>query len=208
MQVSRRGLLAGAAAGGGLVVAWWLIPRTYSTPLVAARAEHVFGAWLKIAADGVVTVAVPQLEMGQGITTILPQIIATEMGADWRQIAVEPAPVSGAYANVPLAKAWLALWDSRFTGLSPASDDLLAIRFAQSSRFNATAGGTSLAAYEMPCREAAAAARAMLAQAAAARWGVSWEECEVENGLVTQGANRASTSSTRAATGTCVRCAS
>ena len=192
MAVTRRGLLAGAAAGGGLVVAWWLLPRTYRTPLVAARAEHVFGAWLKIAADGVVTVAVPQLEMGQGITTILPQVIAQELGADWRQIAVEPAPVSGAYANVPLARQWMALWDASFAGLSPATDELLATRFAQSHRFNATAAGTSLAAYEMPCREAAAAARAMLAQAAAARWGVSWEECEVENGLVTQGANRAS----------------
>lgn len=192
MQVSRRGLLAGAAAGGGLVVAWWLMPRSYRTPLVAARGEHVFGAWLKIAADGVVTVAVPQLEMGQGITTILPQIIAYELGADWRQIAVEPAPVSGVYANVPLAREWMALWDASFAGLSPSSDDLLATRFAQSQRFNATAGGTSLAAYEQPCREAAAAARAMLAQAAAAKWGVSWEECEVENGLVTQGANRAS----------------
>ncbi len=192
MAITRRGLLAGAAAGGGLVVAWWLLPRSYASPLVAGRDEQVFGAWLKIANDGVVTVAVPQLEMGQGISTILPQIIALELGADWRQIAVEPAPVSGAYANIPLAREWLALWDSHFTGLSPASDDLLAKRFAQSQRFNATAGGTSLAAYELPCREAAAAARAMLAQAAASRWGVSWEECEVENGLVTQGANRAS----------------
>lgn len=192
MAITRRGLLAGAAAGGGLVVAWWLMPRSYRTPLVAGRGEHVFGAWLKIANDGVVTVAVPQLEMGQGITTLIPQIIAYELGADWRQIAVEPAPVSGAYANIPLARQWMALWDASFAGLSPASDDLLAKRFAQSHRFNATAGGTSLAAYELPCREAAAAARAMLAQAAAAKWGVSWEECEVENGLVTQGANRAS----------------
>jgi isoquinoline 1-oxidoreductase beta subunit len=192
MAVTRRGLLAGAAAGGGLVVAWWLLPRSYASPLVAGRSEHVFGAWLKIAADGVVTVAVPQLEMGQGITTLIPQIVAYELGADWRQIAVEPAPVSGAYANVPLARQWMALWDASFAGLSPASDDLLAKRFAQSQRFNATAGGTSLAAYELPCREAAAAARAMLAQAAAAKWGVSWEECEVENGLVTHGANRAS----------------
>lgn len=192
MQVTRRGLLAGAAAGGGLVVAWWLMPRSYRSPLVAARAEHVFGAWLKIAADGVVTVAVPQLEMGQGITTILPQIIAYELGADWRQIAVEPAPVSGVYANVPLAKKWMALWDPAFGGIAPAGDDLLALRFAQSQRFNATAAGTSLEAYEAPCREAAAAARAMLTQAAAARWGVAPEECEVENGLVTQGANRAS----------------
>ncbi|TAD71310.1 MAG: xanthine dehydrogenase family protein molybdopterin-binding subunit [Sphingomonadales bacterium] len=192
MQVTRRGLLAGAAAGGGLVVAWWLMPRSYASPLVAARGEHVFGAWLKIAADGVVTVAVPQLEMGQGITTLLPQIVAHELGADWRQIAVEPAPVSGAYANVPLAQKWMALWDPAFAGISTASDDLIALRFAQSQRFNATAAGTSLAAYELPCREAAAAARTMLAEEAASRWGVAQEECEVANGFVTHGSNRAS----------------
>lgn len=191
MQVSRRGLLAGAAAGGGLLVAWWLMPRNYRAPLVAARGEHVFGAYLKIAADGVVTVAVPQLEMGQGITTLLPQIVAYELGADWRQIAVEPAPVSGAYANVPLARKWIALWDPLASGLSEAADDLMAERFAGAQRFNATAAGTSLEAYEMPCREAAAAARAMLAQEAASRWGVAWEECEVEAGIVTHGTNRA-----------------
>lgn len=191
MQVSRRGLLAGAAAGGGLVVAWWLMPRSYRSPLAPAGTEHVFGAWLKIAEDGVVTVAVPQLEMGQGITTLLPQIVAYELGADWRQVAVEPAPVSGAYANVPLARQWMALWDPAFAGLSDRGDNLLALRFAQSQRFNATAGGTSLAAYELPCREAAAAARAMLAQAAAAKWGVSWEACEVDRGFVTHGENRA-----------------
>lgn len=192
MQISRRGLLAGAAAGGGLLVAWWLMPRAYRTPLVAARGEHVFGAWLKIANDGVVTVAVPQLEMGQGITTLLPQIVAYELGADWRQIAVEPAPVSGAYGNVPLARKWIALWDPNFSGLSPSTDALMAERFAGVQRFNATADGTSLAAYEIPCREAAAAARAMLAQEAASRWGVAWEECEVEGGFVTHGDNRAS----------------
>ncbi|MDP4605765.1 MAG: molybdopterin-dependent oxidoreductase, partial [Erythrobacter sp.] len=192
MAVSRRGVLAGAAAGGGLLVAWWLMPRTYRTPLVAASGEHVFGAWLKIAADGVVTVAVPQLEMGQGITTLLPQIVAYELGADWRQIAVEPAPVSGAYANVPLAKKWIALWDPRFAGLSAGSDAVMAERFAGAQRFNATAAGTSLEAYELPCREAAAAARAMLAQEAASRWGVAWEECEVEGGFVIHGERRAS----------------
>jgi isoquinoline 1-oxidoreductase beta subunit len=192
MAITRRGLLAGAATGGGLVVAWWLMPRSYASPLVAANGEHVFGAWLKIATDGVVTVAVPQLEMGQGITTLLPQIVAHELGADWRQVAVDPAPVSGAYANVPLAKKWMALWDPALAGLSKPSDDLIATRFAQSRRFNATAAGTSLVAYELPAREAAAAARAMLAQEAASRWGVAYEECEVENGFVTHGSNRAS----------------
>lgn len=192
MQLSRRGLLAGAAAGGGLLVAWWLMPRSYASPLVAARGEQVFGAWLKIATDGVVTVAVPQLEMGQGITTLLPQIVTHELGADWRQIAVEPAPVSGAYGNVPLAQKWIALWDPLAAGLSQRSDDLMAARFAGAQRFTATADGTSLAAYELPCREAAAAARAMLAQEAASRWGVRWEECEVAGGFVSHGEQRAS----------------
>jgi isoquinoline 1-oxidoreductase beta subunit len=192
MELTRRGVLAGAAAGGGLLVAWWLMPRDYASPLIAARGEHVFGAWLKIASDGVVTVAVPQLEMGQGISTLLPQIVACELGADWRQIAVEPAPVSGAYGNVPLAQRWIALWDPSLAGLSAGLDRLLARRFAGAQRFNATADGTSLAAYEMPCREAAATARAMLAQEAASRWGVAWEECEVEGGFVTHGKERAS----------------
>lgn len=192
MQVTRRGILAGAAAGGGLLVAWGLLPRSYASPLVAARGEQVFGAWLKIATDGVVTVAVPQLEMGQGITTLLPQIVATELGADWRQIAVEPAPVSGAYGNVPLAEKWIALWDPAFAGVSGGLDALMAERFAGAQRFNATADGTALAAYETPCREAAAAARAMLAAEAASRWGVAWEECEVAAGFVTHGENRAS----------------
>ncbi len=192
MQVSRRGMLAGAAVGGGLLVAWWLMPREFRTPLVAAKGEHVFGAWLKIANDGVVTVAVPQLEMGQGITTLLPQIVAVELGADWRQVAVEPAPVSGAYGNVPLAQKWIALWDPSFSGLSAGTDALMAERFAGMARFTATADGTSLAAYELPCREAAAAARAMLAQEAASRWGVTWEECEVAGGFVTHGTKRAS----------------
>lgn len=191
MQVTRRGLIAGAAAGGGLLVAWWLLPRTYPNPLRPASGEQVFGAWLKIAEDGVVTVAVPQLEMGQGVTTLLPQVVAQELGADWRQVAVEPAPVSGAYGNIPLARKWMPLWDPLAAGLSEVSDGLLAERFARGHRFNATAEGTALAAYELPCREAAAVARALLAQEAADRWGASWEECEVESGLVMLGERRA-----------------
>ena len=192
MEVTRRGLVTGAAIGGGLLVAWWMMPRSYPNPLEPASGEHVFDAWLKIAEDGVVTVAVPQLEMGQGITTLLPQIIAQELGADWRQVAVEPAPVAAAYANIPLAKSWSAMWEPMLVGLSDSIDDMQAERFARDTRFTATAGGTALEAYELPCREAAAAARAMLATEAASRWGTSWEECEVARGIVSWGDNRAS----------------
>lgn len=190
MTWTRRGVLTGAAVGGGLIAAWVLIPRSYPDPLIADDDEVAFDAWLKIGRDGVVTVAVPQLEMGQGVSTILPQIIAMELGADWRQIAVEPAPVSAAYANIPLAAKWSALWMPFAAGLADEPDSMLAKRFAHRARFNVTADGTTLAAYEDACRNAAASARAVLMQAAADQWDVAWEECEAENGFVTHGDKR------------------
>jgi isoquinoline 1-oxidoreductase beta subunit len=184
MEISRRGLLAGAALGGGLIVAWGLWPRDYGIPLTPGRGEWAFSAWLKLARDGVLTVAVPQLEMGQGITTLIPQIVAAEMGADWRQVAVEPAPVSGAYANLPLAAKWAPLWMPFAPSLADDPRKTVARRWAGESGFMATADGTAIAAYEAPAREGAAAARAMLCMAAAERWGVRWEACEVRGGIV------------------------
>ena len=135
-----------------------LLPREYDSPLTPGRGETAFGAWLKIGRDGVITVAVPQLEMGQGVTTLLPQIVAMELGADWRQVAVEPAPASGAYANLPLAARWAPLWRPWITDLNDEPDDYFLRRWAEAARFSATAEGTSLAAFEQPCREAGAAA--------------------------------------------------
>ena len=65
--LSRRSLLIGGLAAGGLVVGWSLWPRQYRPGLAATEDERVFDAWLKIARDGQVTVAVPQAELGQGV---------------------------------------------------------------------------------------------------------------------------------------------
>ena len=191
MKVSRRGVLAGAAAGGGLLVAYLLLPQRFDAPLAPGEGEAGFNAWLKIATDGVVTVAVPQCEMGQGVTTLLPQIVAMELGADWRQIAVEPAPPAGAYPNVPLASHWAPLWLAGGAEIARDPDSLLARRFAERTRFTATAAGTTLPAYEAPAREAAATARAMLIAEAAARWGIAPEECRAQAGFVVAGERRA-----------------
>ena len=67
LPLTRRQMLAGAAAGGGLLVAWWLWPRDYDGTLPPGRGEYGFGAWLTVGTDGVVSVALPQLEMGQGV---------------------------------------------------------------------------------------------------------------------------------------------
>src|SRR5690606_40347015 len=101
--IDRRALLVGGGAGAGLLLAWAVWPRSYKPNLNAAPGEFVFNAFLKIDRAGQVIVIVPQLEMGQGITTLLPQILADELGADWRTIAVQSAPESPLYANTLLA---------------------------------------------------------------------------------------------------------
>ncbi len=188
-DISRRRLLIGGGIGAGLLLAWSLWPREHAAPLKPATGETGFGAWLRIGEDGVVTVAVPQLEMGQGVSTLLPQIAAIELGADWRMVAVEPAPSSAAYANLPLAARWVPIWRPTLAPLADDEGGVVVRNFAERQRFAATADGTALSAYELPLREAAASARAMLCMAAAERWDVDWEECRTEGGLVLQGDN-------------------
>lgn len=187
MNLSRRKLLIGAAAGGGLIATYVLLPRSFPVPLAAGPGEQAFNAWIKIARTGVVTVAVPGLEMGQGITTLLPRIAAQELGADWRQVAVEPAAISAAYADPVLAAHWAPLRDTLVPSLADKPGDWLARRFADQTRLMASAAGTAAAAYELPLREAAAGVRAVLAMAAAARWGVAFEECEARAGFIVHG---------------------
>lgn len=175
-RVSRRGLLIGGGAGVGLVVAWNLWPRAYPANLAVGPGEHAFGAWLKVGEDGRVTVAVPQAEGGQGVYTALPQIVADELGADWRQMGVEAAPVNPLYGN-PLGAAEL------FEGALEHVPE----------RFRApmlTAVSTSVRRFEEPARAAAATARALLQQAAARRWDVDASECGVDRGFVTHDAKR------------------
>lgn len=141
------------------LAAW---PRRIGSALSAGAGERVFGHYLKIGADGRVTVAVPQAETGQGIWTALPQIVADELGADWQSVAVEPAPASPVYAN--------PLWRE----IALAGDEAERI----------TAGATSVRAFERPLREAGAVARAMLCAAAAERWAVAAAECDTADGFV------------------------
>ena len=190
MQVTRRQIVVGVLLGGGLVLGYQLRPRKYPLPLSPGKDEVAFDAWIKLSRVGVVTVAVPQLEMGQGITTLIPQIVATELGADWRQVAVEPAPVSAHYANLPLAARWSELWMPAFSVLGSSPSGPVTGGWARDHRFTATADGMSLAAYEGPARAAAASVRSLLAMAAAKRWDVDWKACEADEGFIIHGTKR------------------
>ncbi|MEH6790199.1 xanthine dehydrogenase family protein molybdopterin-binding subunit [Parasphingorhabdus sp.] len=188
--LNRRKFLIGSGALGGLVVAWALWPRSFEPNVAAAENEEIFGAYLKISEAGQVTVIVPQSEMGQGVYTVLPQILADELGADWRTVAVEPAPINPLYGNRLLAEQWagsmMPVGTEKLADNAPAQ--WIAQNVAVREPFMVTADSTSIPAFADSFREAGAAARILLTKAAAARWDVAWEACTVENGMVANGA--------------------
>jgi isoquinoline 1-oxidoreductase beta subunit len=96
-EVSRRQfLVTGAAAGGGLLLQFsWPLKRGAE----AAGPQASLGAYIRIGADGAITIMAPNSEMGQGTRSALPQIVAEELMVDWGQVRVEQAPTDPAYAN-------------------------------------------------------------------------------------------------------------
>jgi isoquinoline 1-oxidoreductase beta subunit len=186
-RISRRTLLVGGGVGTGLALAWALWPRSYKPSLRAAPGETVFNAFLKIGSDGRVIVAVPQAEIGQGVYTSLPQILADELGADWRTVSVEPAPLSPLYANHLLAQG--ALVDglpSAFQGIARWA----AHEYATRTALVLTGGSSSIRAFEGRMREAGAAARALLSKAGADRWNADWEMLDTAGGFVVNGTDK------------------
>ena len=187
--ISRRTLLVGGGAGAGLLIAWGLWPRSYEPNLRAAPGESPFNAFLKIGADGRVIVAVPQAELGQGVWTSLPQILADELGADWRSVSVEPAPISPLYANLLLAEEGRS---EKLPGFLDGVGSWAAGEYATRTALMLTGGSTSVRAFEARMREAGAAARALLSKAAAARWNADWESLDTVLGFVINGSEKLS----------------
>ena len=185
--LDRRTLLIGGGAAAGLLLAWGAWPRTYAPNLAAGPTETIVNAFLKIDRSGQIIVVVPQTEMGQGVTTVLPQILADELGADWRTVAVQSAPISPLYANELLAREWLA---SDWTRLLGDAGRWAIDQYATRSALMLTGGGTSIPMFHDAYRDAGAAARVLLCKAAAARWSIPWESCDIQEGLISDGAQR------------------
>jgi len=149
-NVSRRGMLKGVVAAGGLVIAAQ-IPGMRAALAYATGAEqmpngvrtdpHIF---LSIAKDGTVTIVAARAEMGNGAArTSLPMILADELDADWARVRV----VQGE-------------GDEKKYG----NQD--------------TDGSRSVRHWIQPLRQCGATARRMLEEAAAKRWGVDSSEVE------------------------------
>jgi isoquinoline 1-oxidoreductase subunit beta len=92
----REFLKTGAAGGAALVIGFHL-----SGPALAASAEdqekkpvNPFSAWVRITPDNQVTLILGKSEMGQGIMTALPMILAEELCVEWKQVKVEQAPTN------------------------------------------------------------------------------------------------------------------
>ena len=100
-NTSRRSFLqTSAVASGGLLMAMHL-PGTLGQAM-AAGTLHTPNAWVHIADDNSITILAARSEMGQGVYTSMPMLIAEELNVDMSQIRVSDAPPAAVYVNALL----------------------------------------------------------------------------------------------------------
>jgi isoquinoline 1-oxidoreductase beta subunit len=96
--LTRRGFLKVGALGGAGLVILFRIPLADSEAEAAAVLEP--NAWLRVDPDGRVTVWIGRTEMGQGVRTALPMIVAEELEADWQDVGFEQAVPADKYGDM------------------------------------------------------------------------------------------------------------
>lgn len=183
---SRRGFIgAGVLAGGGLLIGIGVRPGnpvSALSPKVAGAGENLVNSWVKIGADNIVTAIVPHCEMGQGAHSVLAQMLADELDADWDKVRVQQAPTDGSYVVTDTARMFVApftmnaadwiepTWNGLFTQIARMADAMI------------TGGSSSIRTTgQHSMRIAGAAARGMLVGAAAQSWDVPADEITTEN---------------------------
>jgi isoquinoline 1-oxidoreductase beta subunit len=162
--IGRRGFLAGSAGlSFGLAFG-----STFGVTLVSAEAaagQLETGGWVTIGTDNTVTIVTPSTEMGQGVFTSLPMLLADEMDADWARVRIVQAP------NNPKIYGNPAFGGIQLTGNS-----------------------RSISAYWPIMRMAGAQVRRVLLDNAAAHWKVPVAELTTEPGKVVHAKSKRSMS--------------
>ncbi|MFC5489138.1 molybdopterin cofactor-binding domain-containing protein [Dokdonella soli] len=102
-KASRRAFLKSAGSiSAGLVVACFIptaMRKALAEAAPAAKPPVSPNAFIHIAPDNSVTVLLKHSEMGQGVWTSIPMVVAEELGCDWKTIKVEHAPAAPEYAH-------------------------------------------------------------------------------------------------------------
>lgn len=183
----RRFLLAGLALGGALVVGWGVAPprqRLRSRlPLPVADGAVALNGWVVLNRDGSVSVVVPRMEMGQGVHSALPALVAEELDVPLERVRVMQPPIDKIYANLAVIEDNLPFHPDDRGSAKQGAQWLLA-KVGRELGIMFTGGSTSVRDAWQPMREAGAVARAMLLKAAAAQWNARAEDCRTEDGFV------------------------
>ena len=194
----RTWLLSAAGAAGALVVGWGVMParsRMGAANLLAVQSGDVaFNGWIKLAADGSVVMAMPRSEMGQGVHTALPMLVAEELDVPLARVRLEQAGADSLYGNVAMLVASLPFHplDSE-GGAKPTKVKLgewMIGKIARELGINATGGSSSVADAWDVVRLAAATVRASLLQAAAAQWKLPVGELRAKDGKVSHASGK------------------
>ncbi len=188
MAISRRAILvSGLAAGGGLGV--WALLRGLDDGEAALKfARSTPGAvalngWVKIAPTGIVTCGVHRAEMGQGISTAVPMLIAEELDVDWERVRFEFTPVDRDYFNFGILLRGQPFGDTSGRPLAQLGERLARKAFHALGMSMTISSASVVDAWDT-VRHAAAQARALLLAAAARRWGVPPGQLETLRGQV------------------------
>ncbi|MQA38930.1 xanthine dehydrogenase family protein molybdopterin-binding subunit [Rugamonas aquatica] len=184
----RRFIFGGVAvAAGALVVGWGLMParqRLNATHTLPLDGDAVaLNGWVAVAPDGTVSVAMPRSEMGQGVHTALPMLVAEEMDVPLSAVRLVQATTDKIYGNIAMLKDGLPFHPDDDGSLKAAVGWTVG-KVARELGLIITGGSSSVKDAWQPMREAGAAARAMLVAAAARQWNARPQDCRTEDGQV------------------------
>jgi len=189
VKATRRGfLIAGAAVGGAVAGTLALGVGFLSTvdtdgfdSALQPDGSVALTAWMSFHPDGRIVFHIPRLEMGQGVHTSLPMLIAEELEIDLDDPLVS---VEHASENLPVYANMVLALRKRPEDLS-GTGDWLGQKIYSLVPFIATGGSTSVVDAYTPLRRAGAVAREMFISAAARKWGFQSKDCFAKNGTVT-----------------------